>query len=208
MQIVSILFHPLLMPTIAFSILYFSYPESLSPITKESAPFLILAVFISTFIIPAMSLGALRITKTLKSLTLRERKDRIVPFVWIFVFYSFTSYLLINRLGVNMVIALIMIVATLLILALTTITLRFKISIHSAAMSGLAGFLVALSMHFDTNAFVMPMVGVVFIWGLVGTARLYLGAHSLKEVAFGGVFGFTFCFIPTLLYSIGWLNWL
>jgi hypothetical protein len=195
------------MPTLAFSILFLSYPEALSPITKDTAPFLILAVFISTFIIPALSLGALRITKTLKSLTMRDRKDRIVPFVWIFVFYSFTSYLLIERLNVNAVIALVMIVATLLILALTVITTQIKISIHSASMSGLAGFLVALSMHFATNAFVLPLVCVVIIWGMVGTARLYLDAHSLREIALGGIFGFAFCFVPTLLFSVGWLGW-
>ena len=55
MKVVSAVFHPLLMATYACLILWLMFPGFYSPLTSKAIPYVILAIFTTTFVIPVMS---------------------------------------------------------------------------------------------------------------------------------------------------------
>lgn len=194
MQFISYVLHPLLMPTLVFTVIFYFLPESVKPIDNEAIPFLLLAILITTFIIPVLSISALRFTSTISSLTLHKREERVVPFVFIGMFYALTTYLFINRIQVNEVIALMMITTSVLIGLLTAITTKYKISIHAAGICGSAGYLIALAHVYQSEALIYPATAAIVLSGVVMTARLYLNSHTLNEVVAGCFLGFSLCF--------------
>jgi hypothetical protein len=194
MQFISFALHPLLMPTFVFTVIFYFLPESVKPIDNEAIPYLILAILITTFIIPVLSISALRFTSTISSFSLRNRKERVVPFIFIGMFYALTTYLFIHRIQVNEVISLMMITTSVLIGLLTAITLKYKISIHAAGICGGAGYLISLAHVYQSEALIYPAAAAIVLCGLVMSARLYLNSHTLNEVAAGCFLGFGLCF--------------
>ena len=90
-KIISYLLHPLLMPTLLLLVLLFFIPESLQPVSGKIALMIILLVFITTFIIPALSILGLRTTMTISSVKLQNRTERVLPFSFITIFYGLTT---------------------------------------------------------------------------------------------------------------------
>jgi membrane-associated phospholipid phosphatase len=64
-----------------------------------------------------------------------------------------------------------------------------KISIHVMGAAGLVGILYGLQiMHVADDLYLLAtLIGVT---GIVGTTRIYLGAHSIVQVALGALVGF------------------
>ena len=126
---------------------------------------------------------------------MKDRKQRIVPFIFISLYYVLTAYLFTSRLFfVNeLLIACISVVAALIVL-LTLITFWWKISAHSMAMGGSIGLLLSLQSQQMMADMLWPVMGMVVLAGAVMTARLYLKAHEPAEVWVGFGVGLIFCF--------------
>jgi membrane-associated phospholipid phosphatase len=190
MKIISFVLHPLLMPTYSFGVLFLFIPEVIMPLTIVTLPFL----FITTFIIPLLSVSMLKITGSISSFKLENRVERLTPFSFVTIFYGITSYMFIYKIQVNDAVATMLLTTTLLILLTTIITTKFKISIHAAGISGVVGFLVYFGIFFPSNQITALLIIGITLSGLVMSSRLYLQAHSIKEVAAGACLGITVAF--------------
>jgi len=81
-------------------------------------------------------------------------------------------------------------VASILVqIALLIISLRWKISAHAAAIGGLTGGFLALSIRMNENP-LMILALLFLIAGFVGTARLILEKHTNIQVYAGFLLGF------------------
>ena len=89
-------------------------------------------------------------------------------------------------------------VSALVIISLL-ITLRFKISIHAAAIWGVAGIFVGLSTYQDVSALFYAAVISFVLAGLISASRLHLNRHQPVEIWTGALLGFIMCY--------GWLVW-
>lgn len=81
---------------------------------------------------------------------------------------------------------------TFLILVATIITFFWRISLHTIGMGGLLGFFIEVIV---TQPFQQSMMMVIFmitvvLAGLVGSARLYLNAHTPAQIYVGYAVGF------------------
>ncbi|MCV9388623.1 phosphatase PAP2 family protein [Reichenbachiella ulvae] len=178
------------MPTFTFLVLYAFSPELILPLSWISLPFL----FITTFIIPIISISILRVSGSISSLKMENREERIVPFVFITLFYGMTTYLFIFKVGVNELVTVVFVSTTLLIVILTVITSVFKISIHAAGMSGVCGYLLCLCWKNPGSDLLYPFIVLVVLAGCVMAARLHLNAHRPVEILAGSLIGLTTCF--------------
>lgn len=152
---------------------------------------IVLLVFITTFIIPSISLFILKLTHSISSLSLFDRKERILPFFYTTIFYGITAYLFSKQISASSVIVSIMIGTTLLIFIAAVITMFWKISAHGAGIGGFVGFLIALKVLNPDTALLLPLTIAIFASGLTLTARLKLNAHNPEQVYAGfgmGVF--------------------
>jgi membrane-associated phospholipid phosphatase len=201
-RVISFLFHPLLMATYLFTLLLFTVPFALDPIKEERAGSFIVLIFCVTFVLPALNIGLFRLFGTVKSFSMPTRSERIFPFVFIAILYCLITYLFYSRarMGLHDNMFRFLLIIDLLVISATLITFFYKISVHSLAMGGLTGILLPLNQAADSGVLFYPLLVVILLTGVVMTARLYLNAHSLREVLGGALVGFAVSFL-----SLGFL---
>ena len=145
MKIVSVVFHPLLMATYLSYVLFSTSPELFPRVLPQAIPQFLLVIFITTCLMPALSIFLLRTFSFISNLELTERSERIRPFILIAFYYGAASYLFDSKLEMGPVFMTVMIGVSVLIALLLIITKWVKISIHSAAIWSGVGFVSALT---------------------------------------------------------------
>lgn len=193
-QLISFVLHPTFQATILIYVLYQYIPELFVPFDDNSFPRLLLFVGVLTCIFPLMLILGLRALGTVSSLAMPTRRERLMPFFFISLFYALTVYFFSQRLAMNDVIVIMLLAVTVLIFLIFLITTRFKISVHSAASWGVFGCLLSLNTQLPDSPLLYPLVASAIAAGLVGSSRLYLDAHTPKQVYYGGILGFVVCF--------------
>ncbi len=141
----------------------------------------------------------MRYRNSISSVQLRNRKDRIVPFGIASFFYLLT-YLLLKKLTIPAVIIDMYFGLAISVFAVFFITLKFKISAHMTGISGLIGAFFGFQLLFGADLSLW-LVLLVLVWGLIGSARLTLAAHSNAELVSGTALGF---FTIVVALFMGW----
>jgi hypothetical protein len=190
-KVISFLFHPLLMATYLFAMLAWIFPSALSPISVEGHRTFVLLIFLVTFLLPAFNIGLFKVLGTIQSLAMVERKERILPFMFITTIYCVITYLLYSRsrMDLNDNFMRLMIVIDLLVLVATVCTFFFKISVHSMGIWGLIGMLVLLTKMTALNSLLYVSLALILLAGIIMSARLQLGVHTSREVMWGSIVG-------------------
>jgi hypothetical protein len=190
-RVVSVLFHPLLIPTYLFSILALALPSALAPIQPASHLTFILLIFIVTFLLPLFNVAIFKFFGTIESIAMENRKERILPFTFVLVIYVAITYLLYSKTQISLDdnFLKLMMVMDLLGLASLVATLFFKVSVHSIGIWGLIGITLPLTKISEVNALFYVSMGLIVVAGVVMSSRLLLGAHNSREVMWGSVIG-------------------
>jgi hypothetical protein len=189
-RIISYIFHPLLMPVYTFSFLFSTKTFFASILTLKGKILILIFIFISTFILPAIFTYFLFRLNKISSLHLEKREDRIIPFLVTIIFY-YTTYLMMKNTIVPAIYLLIMLAATLMIILAFFINFKFKISIHSMSIGALTGILIGISYLYAIDLFFSVII-LIITGGLVGFSRLVLNAHRPIEVYCGYLMGLGF----------------
>ena len=161
-RITSAIFHPLLIPTIGFLILFDSnFYFSILPWNIKK--YMLLVVFMSTCVLPAISILILSLNPKFDR-NMEKNTDRIASLLISSIFY-YLGYLLLKRLPVFPVYNVLLVGAILVQIALLPISMRWKISTHSAAIGGLVGGILGLSFRLQENpAFLLSMLILMSVW--------------------------------------------
>ncbi|WP_370089964.1 hypothetical protein [Ekhidna sp.] len=199
MKIVSVVFHPLLMATYLSAVLFTKAPELFPRVMPQLIPQFILVIFITTCIMPALSIFLLRTFSYISNLELTTRSERIRPFIFIALYYAASSYLFGEKLEMGPVFMTVMIGVSVLIVLLLIITAWFKISIHAAATWSGVGFVSALILSMGVNPG-WYFYFLILAAGITSTSRLYLGYHQPKEVWSGAILGFVYSFLTIIIF--------
>lgn len=185
-KFVSIIFHPVLLPTLGFLLLFISgFYDSM--LTTDAKRFILLVIFFSTATLPMLAIAIISLNSKFDVLMPNSR-ERIIPLLFTSVFY-YIGFILLGRIHFIPMFKLYMIASVLLIVALLLISFKWNISIHMAATGALTATFFALSFRGGVNP-VNAILIMVLVSGLVGTARLVLNKNSLLQVAAGYVLGF------------------
>jgi hypothetical protein len=190
-----------MMPTWLFYIVMAIVPDALQPMPGKVMLYVLLLVFITTFVIPLLSMLGLKSTATISSLQLTNRKERILPFFFITVFYGLTTYLFYIKIEINDFLLSIFIGATLVVAFITITTIFFKISVHAAASGCMIGALLATMNIFPEFSLIWPLSLIILISGLILSARLTLNAHNVREVYLGLFMGIIICYFSIYFLS-------
>jgi hypothetical protein len=185
-RLTSIIFHPLLIPTLGFLLLFNSgFYFTLIPWSLKRM--VLMVVFLSTCLLPALSIGLLGINQRI-DLKMDKNSDRVLPLIMSSIFY-YAGYMVLQRLPIFPIYKFFLIASILVQIALLFISLMWKISAHSAAIGGLLGGFLAMSFLFQENPLLILTL-LVLISGLVGTSRLILEKHTNPQVYSGFLIGF------------------
>ena len=197
---ISIIFHPLLLATYLFLSFILVDPIVVLPpgYTRIAQWLILLVVWLTTFVIPALSIVMLKFTGNVKSLRLENRKDRLVPFFYISLFYGFTAYYFSEQMLVSHITEVVFILTAVIIFVGSIITLFWKISVHGLGMGAISGFMLVLAIIFPGGMIQYLLLLTLLITGLVLTARLKLNAHTPPQVYLGYLLGLCISFMLVL----------
>lgn len=187
----SYVFHPLLIPTLGFLLLMNSgfYFTMLS---FEAKKFIMIIVVLSTLVLPLTGIGLMMLVTRFK-LNLDKASDRIIPLLNTALFYYLGFYFL-GKLPVYPIYRIMLISSVLTIAVLLFITIRWKISAHLAAIGGLIGVFLALSLRLHFNGSMLICL-LLLVAGVVGTSRIILEKHRPLQVYAGFILGFLINFL-------------
>lgn len=185
-KIISIVFHPLLMPIYGLLII-FSAPTLYGYLPFEVKKLFFLIVFINNVLLPISFIPFLKYRNIISSWTIFKREERNIPLILTTILYCSTSYM-IFRFPVPVFLKSFIFSAAFLSLVITLINLKWKISIHSAGAGALVAvvFLLTFKMYAPLMWY---LISVIFASGLILTSRLRLDFHDTRQVWYGFLTG-------------------
>jgi hypothetical protein len=150
--------------------------------------FVYLVVFVTTFLMPALSSWFMVRQGKISSLEMYDRKERSIPFFFTLISFIACIFLL-YKLPVPRLITLFVSGGAVIILYAFIVNLRWKISIHMIGIGGLMGMMFSYSYLFHVHMIYL-LIGIAVLAGALGTARMILKAHSPGQVYAGFLSGF------------------
>jgi hypothetical protein len=195
-KVISVVFHPLLMTTYLFLLLTYFLPVILQP--AQPSIWIILLIFVTTFALPAVNFLLLRLTGSIRDLSMPHRHQRILPFIFISAIYIFVTVMFYWKFPIPNLLRLMMIVSAMVVFA-TVVTFFYKISVHSLAMWGAVGMMLPMNKVSEIGSLLIPTAIVIVIAGMVMSARLALNAHTPREILIGSTSGFAIGFFGMII---------
>ena len=190
-RVTSIVFTPFSIPFLAFLVLFlFSYLR-IMPILYKGIVLGIVYCF--TILTPTITIFLFRKINGFARQELSERKKRYVPILLTIISYVF-SLLMMRKLNIPWYMTGIIFVSLVISIICILVNLKWKLSEHMAGMGGIIGGLVSFSALFSYNPVVWLCL-FILIAGILGSARIVLGHHTLGEVLSGFVVGLVCSFL-------------
>ena len=190
-RITSIVFTPFSIPFLAFLVLFlFSYLR-IMPILYKGIVLGIVYCF--TILTPTITIFLFRKINGFARQELSERKKRYVPILLTIISYVF-CLLMMRKLNIPWYMTGIIFVSLVISIICILVNLKWKLSEYMAGMGGIIGGLVSFSALFSYNPVVWLCL-FILIAGILGSARIVLGHHTLGEVLSGFVVGLVCSFL-------------
>ncbi len=197
-KFISYFFHPINFPIIG-ALLYFLFVPKF--IFKPQEYTILIVIFILTYIFPVILLILLKRFGMIHSFymdTVEERKFPTILFISISFFIGFWLY---KSSIVDLLSLLFFGYGLCLFLSYVLLFFKIKLSMHTAGIGGLVGFLIYFSYQYKIN--IIVLFSILFILsGLIGTSRLHLKAHKINEVFLGYLIGMSTQFLVYFFYNI------
>ena len=191
-RIISIIFHPLIMPAIGMLII-FNTGSYLSFMPFEGKRLIMLIVVTGTILFPLSIIPFFLYYKWVGKAEMTNYRERILPLLFTVIMYYLTYYML-HRIPVPVLIQTFMLGASSSVFLNLVINLKWKISSHMIGIGGITGLIVALyiNLQIDVSLF---LVLSILLSGVIGFSRLYLNAHTPLQVYLGYLTGFLTIFL-------------
>ena len=194
-RVVSIVFTPFYLPLTGLVALYiFSYLNVL-PLSYKLATLLFTYVF--TILLPTLLIRLYRHYQGWTPLQIGHRQRLVIPYLISICCYSI-CYHLMHVYHMPHFISSILMAALTVQMVCALINVWWKISIHTAAIGGVTGALLAFSLIFNFNP-VWWLCLVILLAGMVGTSRMILRQHTLAQVSAGFIVGLLCGFLLILI---------
>lgn len=187
-QTVSNVCHPLLMLTLVAIICCYFTPLEVLPLKLKL--FFIVEVAFYTLVLPALIITLLHVFHIIGHWALRDRRDRMIPFLTNFVCYGTCAVVLTRNHFLPDWVLMAYYSSALLTFVAWIISFWWKISAHASADAAVVAYIIFLAqyvpIYIPTWLILVPLI----LLGLVCSSRIYLGRHTLAQVGVGAALGF------------------
>ena len=203
-QALSVVTHPLFLATYILLLLLSVNPYLFGVNGLSERLPLVALVFGSSFVVPALVIAMMRGLEIIPDITMPAREDRTLALIAVGALYMGLFAFCRKAPDVPVAYTALLLGCSVGLFAAFFANLFTKISLHAVGMGGLlAAVLVTVELFaYDQLMIDLPgprrlqvsltavLLFALGVAGLVGTARLYLRAHELEDVAGGYVVGF------------------
>lgn len=191
-NVFSYVLHPLFIPLLVTFLSVTALPEFFTAFRSNSFRWdydvLFIRVTVASVLFPMLVVALSKALGFVGSITMRDQKDRIIPYVASIIFYFWAFYTF-KREGASPDFYNAFWLGVFLAVVISFVANSFvKISMHTVGWGGVVGFLLCLMGDMGMNVS-LPLAGAVLLAGIAGTSRLVLDAHTPREVWSGFVVG-------------------
>lgn len=184
-RIISMIFTPFYLPLVSLVALFiFSYMSRL-PLFYQLK--VVTLVYLFTVFLPSILIHLYRRYQGWTTFQMGRKERRMVPYIIAIMCY-FTCYYLMTVMRIPQFMANIVVTALAIQVVCAIVNIWWKICIHMAGIGGMAGAQLAISLVFQFNPLWWLSV-IILVAGLIGTARMILRQHSLRQIVGGFVVG-------------------
>ncbi|RZM19869.1 MAG: hypothetical protein EOO88_36865, partial [Pedobacter sp.] len=180
-SLVSYIFHPIFIPVYVVAFLVYLHPSYFSGFSAQQKKQVMLIIALNLVFFPLLSILLLKAVGFIQSIFLKTQKDRIIPYMacGIFFFWAYTVFKQ-QEMYPGILPSFIMGVFLASSGALLA-NIYFKISMHAIGMGGWLGIFIVV-MNSNTMLMSWPLCVVLFLTGIVCSARLLISDHTQKEI--------------------------
>jgi len=197
-NIVSTLFHPLLMVTYAVLLaLGFTY-LNIYPLVLKT--YILLGAVLCTLILPGAMVVWLVKSGLAGDMELSERRERVLPYL-LFITGNMFCFFYLYKMQMPWWVLSILLGACLSLFAALLVNFAWKISVHTLGLGCLLGAIMGVARIQSTNPYWL-FIAVIIAAGLTGTARVLLRKHTTVQVFAGFFLGFACTFGTSFLNFI------
>ena len=184
-RILSMVFTPFYLSLVGLIALFtFSYLGLMPWAYKLTV---LILVYLFTILVPTLLIHFYRNYHGWTLIELGKKERRVVPYLLSIVSY-FVCYYVMHRFNIPHFMSNILMAALVIQILCAIINVWWKISTHTAAIGGVTGALQAFAVIFGFNPIGWLCV-VIILAGMVGTSRMILRQHSLRQVCYGFLLG-------------------
>ena len=180
-KIISTILHPIVIPTLGV-LLYFIFVSQ--SVSQRQQLILLALVFGITYIIPVLSLVLLRSLKLINDFQVSTIRERRFPVLLMTILFFVLGDILadvpmLRDLGFLFYGTSMSLVCIYLLFAF-----QLKTSLHLVSMGSAVGFFLMITNVYSLSLLPIIMV-LILLSGILASSRLYLGAHTPKELLLG-----------------------
>lgn len=188
-QLISVVFHPIFVPFYATLLLVWCNPYMFGSLPDGNSVTILGTVLLYSVLYPLVVIVLMRQLNFIDSYELTDYRERILVAIPT-LFFLFWTYNVQSRSNYNQAVADIPLAATIcLVVAVVYTALRDRISWHTMGMGAWFATMLVLP-KFSVHDLSLPLLLMLLLAGAVGSSRLYLQAHTLRQVYMGYVVGF------------------
>jgi membrane-associated phospholipid phosphatase len=195
-HLISYIFHPLFINAYVMAFLIFFHPYAFVGLSRQDKVFRFVHIALYNTLVPIFVVFLMWRLQFVKSMLLRDQKDRIGPYIVAMIFYWWTWMVFKNLPDIPATAIHFLLGSFLAICGGWICNIFYKVSMHAIGMGGALMFFCLFGFHDQFGSGLYIAVALV-LTGLVCTSRLILSAHSPFDVWSG-------LFIGLLSQYIAW----
>lgn len=190
-KIISVIFHPIVVPTTGVLLYFILIPSSYPSNLKLT---LLSLIFVMTYLVPLLILILFKKLKLIESFNAHTIKERKLPVAMMIVLFYLLGNTIANIGAMRDISLLFYATSGALMLLYVFFIFKIKTSIHLLSLGISTAFFLIIDINNSSN-FPLVIILNIIIAGIVANARLYLKAHKPSEVYIGFFMGFISTFI-------------
>lgn len=186
---VSFVCHPVFMPVAMTLVLSVLAPAGFAGMATKQWVLLVVSIATSTLFFPLFSIALMKPLGFISSYKMPTARERTIPLMATMIFYFWISHVLNNMAGAIPQVLKILMLGNFWGLIMVFIANIFtRVSMHTAAAGGVIGVITVLLFSNPANM-IVPLFLAIILAGIIGSARLILGAHQRGDVWLGYLIG-------------------
>lgn len=195
-KFISVFFHPINFPIIGALIYFLFRPKY---IFKPQEYIILSVILVGTYIFPIIFLFILKRYRMIHSYHMVSIEERKFPTLLFTSISLIIGNWLLKATVVDLLAMLFFGYALAFLISYVFLYFKQKISLHTAAIGGLIGFLIYFSYYYKINL-VLIIAFFFILSGLIASSRLRLKAHTSQEVFLGFFTGLLSQFVLYFIY--------
>lgn len=186
-RIISVILHPLIMPSLGF-LLLFNSGTYLAYLPVEYKRMILMIIVLCTMIIPLSMISFFLYQRLIMDIHLARLRERYIPLLTCLILYLF-CYFLLRKISIPPEYLAFCLGCAVSVLIVLIALSKWKISLHMVGVGGLTGLITYLIISMQVNL-EFYLVLTIIAAGMTGTSRLILNAHKSFEIYTGFLTGF------------------